>query len=157
MNESDGVSSSMAQDSSNGGFYLAGHGEPLVLIHGNASTHETWSRVVGSLEPHFQCISYDLRGHGSRSSSVETYGLDDLVADLELLRIRLGIEKAHFVGHSLGGMIGVSYARSYPDRVETLCIMSTPAGRTDGEKMKAKGLAELIRKNGVEATLGSMV
>lgn len=134
MNQSGGVSSPRTQESSDGGYFLAGHGEPLVLIHGNASTHETWSGVVGGLEPHFQCISYDLRGHGSRSSRVDTYGLDDLVADLEHLRIRLGIEKAHIVGHSLGGIIGVSYARSYPDRVTTLCMMATPAGRTDEEK-----------------------
>ena len=138
MNKPGEVSSPKAQEGSDGGYYLAGQGEPLVLIHGNASTHEVWSGVVGSLEPHFQCISYDLRGHGSRSSSVETYSLDDLVADLELLRIRLGIEKAHIVGHSLGGMIGVSYARSYPDRVKTLCMMSTPAGRTDEERRKPR-------------------
>jgi 3-oxoadipate enol-lactonase len=137
--------------------YVSGHGEPVVLVHGNASTHETWAGVVGHLEQDFRCISYDLRGHGPRSGDDGPYSLDDLVDDLENLRARLELESAHVVGHSLGGMIAAAYARRYPNRVMTLCLMATPAGRTAEDKAKAITFSELIRKNGVRATLGTMV
>ena len=52
----------------------------------------------------------------SRRCRKPPYTLDDLVEDLEALRAELGIERAHFMGHSLGGMIGPAYARKYPER-----------------------------------------
>jgi len=147
----------MPHKSVDGEFHVSGHGEPLLLVHGNASTHETWSGVISHLERDFQCITYDLRGHKVQSASVEPYGLDDLVDDLENLRASLNIESAHIVGHSLGGMIAAAYARRYPGRVKTLCMMVTPAGRTADDMAKSNNISRLIQENGVRATLETMV
>ena len=83
-----------------------GVGPPLFLIHGIGAARDAWRFMVPSLREHFTVISYDLRGHGSSPLPDGEFGLDELVADLERLRQRTGIEKAHFAGHSLGGQIG---------------------------------------------------
>lgn len=86
--------------------WTAGEGEALFLIHGIGASHATWDRIVGHLKTDFQCISYDLRGHGISPLPGAPFDLDALVADLEALRAKLKVEAAHFAGHSLGGMIG---------------------------------------------------
>ncbi|MBH64117.1 MAG: alpha/beta hydrolase [Alphaproteobacteria bacterium] len=138
-------------------FFVSGQGEPVFLVHGNASTHETWSGVVRSLAKDSQCITYDLRGRGTDSSGAETYSLDDLVDDLEALGVIFEAQSAHFIGHSLGGMIVAAYAQRFPKRVRTLCLMATPAGRTAEDMAKSNKIAQSIRENGVRATLGTMV
>jgi pimeloyl-ACP methyl ester carboxylesterase len=60
------------------------------------------------------------------------FGLEDLVNDLERVRERTGFVQAHFAGQSLGGMIGPAYARKHLDRVMSLGVLSTAAGRTEG-------------------------
>jgi len=107
---------------------LEGDGPPLFLIHGIGASRHSWDGVVQRLSQKYRCITYDLRGHGLSPVPPPPYSLDDLVEDLEALRQELGIAKAHFIGHSLGGMIGPAYARRYPERVLSLGLLSTAAG-----------------------------
>ena len=85
------------------------------------------------------------------------FGLDDLVADLEALRARLGIESAHFAGHSLGGMIGPAYARRHPDRVLTLGLLSTAAGRRDEDRRKLSAVETALVEKGIAEALPTFV
>ena len=78
------------------------------------------------------------------------FGLDDLVDDLEALRAKLGIDRAHFAGHSLGGMIGPAYARRYADRVLSLGIYSTAAFRTEEDRNKVMAVIAAIREKGAD-------
>ena len=87
-------------------FSVQGEGPPLFLIHGIGASRHSWDGLVQASKHKFRCIHYDLRGHGLSPKPKPPYTLDDLVEDLEALRAELGIEKAHFAGHSLGGMIG---------------------------------------------------
>ena len=109
---------------------IEGSGPPLFMVHGIGSRRSGWDGVVASLKDDFTCISYDLRGHGDSPLPDSDFGLDDLVDDLAALQERLGIKKAHVIGHSLGGMIGPAYALRFPERVLTLGLLSTAAGRT---------------------------
>src|SRR5438309_1666829 len=121
-------------------YSIEGEGPPLFMIHGIGSRRQGWARIVEGLKSSFRCISYDLRGHGESPLPDGKFGLDELVADLEALRAKLGIEKAHVIGHSLGGMIGPAYARAYPDRVMTLGLLSTAAFRTADDSAKVKAV-----------------
>ena len=87
-------------------YSVAGSGPALFMIHGIGARRATFDGMVAGLKDRFTCITYDLRGHGLSPLPDGRFGLDDLVDDLEALRIRLGIDRAHFAGHSLGGMIG---------------------------------------------------
>lgn len=84
------------------------------------------------------------------------YSLHDLVEDLEALRAELGIEKAHFAGHSLGGMIGPAYARKYPNRVLSLGLYSTAAFRTAEDSAKVKSVVAAMRQRGIPQVLETL-
>ena len=100
-----------------------GSGPPVVLLHGfavNADLNWRLPGVTQALTPEFRVISLDLRGHGlsGKPHEPEQYGrlmADDVIALLD----HLGIEKAHVVGYSLGGIITLKLATSHPDRLWT--------------------------------------
>ncbi len=133
-----------------------GSGPPLFLIHGIGASRHSWDGLVKHLAPHFRCIGYDLRGHGRSPTPAPPYSLDDLVDDLEALRAELGIDHAHFVGHSLGGMIGPRYAQRYPERVLSLGLYSTAAFRTEDDAAKVQGVVAAMRQKGIAPVLEAL-
>ena len=73
--------------------------------------------MVPKLSKYFSVITYDLRGHGKSPVTNKNFNLDELVDDLEKIREKTKFSKAHFAGHSLGGMIAPAYAIKFPHRV----------------------------------------
>ena len=134
-----------------------GSGPPVYLVHGIGSRKEQWDPLIAAFEAEFTCVSYDLRGHGQSPVPAPPYDLDELVEDLEALRARLGHEKIHVVGHSLGGMIGPAYARAYPDRTLSLGLLSTAAGRSEDDRAKLAGVIDALNTNGIPETLDTLV
>ena len=128
-------------------YSVDGEGPALFLIHGIGAARSAWRFMMPRLVRHFTVISYDLRGHGLSPMPQGEFGLDELVADLEQVRARIGIEKAYFAGHSLGCMIGPVYARLYPDRVLSLGLLSTAAGRTEDDSVKVWGVVIRIESS----------
>jgi 3-oxoadipate enol-lactonase len=137
-------------------FSVEGEGEPLFLIHGIGASRASFAGLVPHLRNEFRVISYDLRGHGASPTPKPPYTLDDLVEDLEALRAELGIERAHFAGHSLGGMIGPAYARKYPQHVLSLGLYSTAAFRTEDDSAKVKGVVAAMRSKGIPQVLEAL-
>ncbi len=137
-------------------FSVEGEGEPLFLIHGIGASRASFAGLVPFLKNEFRCISYDLRGHGVSPVPKAPYTLDDLVEDLEALRRELHIEKAHFAGHSLGGMIGPAYAHKYPQHVLSLGLWSTAAFRTADDSAKVKGVVAAMRSKGIPQVLETL-
>ena len=137
-------------------YSVAGDGPALIMIHGIGARRATFDGMVAGLKDRFTCITYDLRGHGLSPLPGGRFGLDDLVDDLEELRARLGLEKAHFAGHSLGGMIGPAYARRYPHRVLSLGVWSTAAFRTEDDSAKVKGVVTAMRERGIGPVLDTL-
>ena len=137
-------------------YTVEGEGPALFLIHGIGARRATFAKLVAGLKDRFTCICYDLRGHGMSPLPVGRFGLEDLVDDLEALRSRLGIEVAHFAGHSLGGMIGPAYARRYPERVLSLGLWSTAAFRTEDDSTKVKAVVAMMRAQGIGPVLDTL-
>jgi len=137
-------------------YSVEGEGEPLFLIHGIGASRASFAGLVPYLKNEFLVISYDLRGHGASPTPKPPYTLDDLVEDLEALRAELGIGKAHFAGHSLGGMIGPAYARKYPQHVLTLGLYSTAAFRSDDDAAKVRGVVAAMRAKGIPQVLEAL-
>ncbi|MEE2958042.1 MAG: alpha/beta fold hydrolase [Actinomycetota bacterium] len=136
---------------------ISGEGPPLYMVHGIGSRRVTWDGLLGDLEPHFTCVRYDLRGHGESPISPVPYTLDDLVDDLETLRQKLGHDRIHVIGHSLGGQIGPAYARTHPEHTASVILLSTAAGRTEDDSTKVKGVVAKMRAEGVEPVLGALL
>jgi 3-oxoadipate enol-lactonase len=137
-------------------FSVVGDGSPVFLIHGIGASRQSWDGLVEHLKHEFRCIAYDLRGHGKSPAPAPPYSLCDLVADLEALRAELGIERAHFIGHSLGGMIAPAYGRAFPDRVISLGLLSTAAGRTEVDSAKVKAVIAAMKHKGIGPVLESL-
>ncbi len=137
-------------------YSVEGDGPPLFLIHGIGAARNTWARALPVLTPHFTVITYDLRGHGASPMPDGTFGLEELVTDLEWVREQTGFEQAHFAGHSLGGMIGPAYAHKYPERVLSLGLLSTAAFRTDDDSAKVMGVVRAMEEKGIAQVLGTL-
>ena len=136
---------------------VTGQGPALYMVHGIGSCKGSWDDLVDGLKQHFTCVSYDLRGHGESPVPPTPYHLEDLVDDLEALRLKLGHEKIHVIGHSLGGMIGPAYARAYPDNTLSVGLLSTAAGRSADDRAKLKAVGDAMERNGVSQTLTTFV
>ena len=138
-------------------YSIEGKGQPLFLIHGIGAARDAWRFMIPKLKEHFTVISYDLRGHGTSPIPSNEFNLEDLVLDLELLRDRLGFDKSHFAGHSLGGMIAPAYARKYPNRVISLGLLSTAAGRTKEDRSKLSNIIKSMENNGIPRILNTLI
>jgi len=100
-------------------YEMAGSGDPLVLIHGNAGDLRHWDHQFQPLARHYRVIRYDLRGYGKSTVPVERQPYadhDDLAALLDHLRI----SKAHIAGWSMGCAIAVDFVLAYPQRAASL-------------------------------------
>ncbi len=137
-------------------YTVEGSGPPLCLIHGIGAARDTWRKALPVLTPHFTVVTYDLRGHGASPMPDGEFGLDELVNDLERVRERTGFERAHFAGHSLGGMIGPAYARRFPDRVLSLGLLSTAAFRTEEDSTKVWAVVKAMEDKGIPQVLGTL-
>ena len=138
-------------------FRQEGSGPPLYMVHGIGSRKEHWNALIEVLGEHFTCVSFDLRGHGDSPVPPTPYNLDQLVEDLEALRVKLGHAKIHLIGHSLGGVIGPAYARAHPNRLLSLGLLSTAAGRTESDRAILVGVIEKLRNEGIPQTLDTFV
>lgn len=136
---------------------VRGEGPPLYLVHGIGSRKEQWIPLIEALEGEFTCVSFDLRGHGESPVPDPPYCLAELVEDLEALRERLDHERIHVAGHSLGGMIGPAYARAHPERMLSLGLLSTAAGRSEDDRAKLAAVLGALRNDGVAGTLDTLV
>ncbi|MGQ9573492.1 MAG: alpha/beta fold hydrolase [Dehalococcoidia bacterium] len=114
-----------------------GVGPPLVMTHGFSGCTEEWRLQVLPLAAKRQLILYDVRGHGRTTAPADAaaYSMETFAADLRALMLKLGIERAHIGGVSMGGMIAVRFALDYPQMVASLLLCDTTAGngQPDGE------------------------
>jgi 3-oxoadipate enol-lactonase/4-carboxymuconolactone decarboxylase len=101
---------------------------PVVVLGGSlGSTLAMWEPQLPALIERFRVVRYDHRGHGASPVPAGPYELADLGADVLALLDRLGIERAHHVGLSLGGMVALWLAEHAPERVDRLALLCTSA------------------------------
>lgn len=136
---------------------VVGSGPPVFMVHGIGARRTTWDGLIDVLRDDFTCVSFDLRGHGESPIPPVPYTLDQLVADVEALRVRLGYDQIHIIGHSLGGMIGPAFALAHPDRTLSVGLLSTAAGRTEDDSAKVRGVVARMRSDGIENILSTLV
>jgi 3-oxoadipate enol-lactonase len=102
-----------------------GSGAPLVLLHGLGTTGEEFVFLSALLAEAFQVIVPDLRGHGGSAYLPGPYSAEAMAADLAPTLDALGVASAHVLGHSHGGAAAQVFARTHPERVRSLVLIST--------------------------------
>ena len=101
-------------------------GEPVLFIHGNASSATFWEETMLALPEGMRGIAPDLRGYGGADPAQRidaTRGMRDFSDDLRALLDELGIERAHVVGHSMGGAVIWQMIMDYPERLRTVTLV----------------------------------
>ncbi|MGE3665211.1 MAG: 3-oxoadipate enol-lactonase [Steroidobacteraceae bacterium] len=124
---------------------------PLLLLHALGSSLAMWDTQVAALAPHFHVVRYSMRGHGSSPfAGTPALDLHALAHDACAVLDRLGIERAHWCGLSLGGMVAMHAASRFPGRVARLALANTtahfPTASAWSERMalvRERGLAPL--------------
>jgi 3-oxoadipate enol-lactonase len=104
---------------------VAGGGPWIVLSHSLACDRTMWDEQTAMLTRRFRVLRYDTRGHGHSSAPPGPYTLDLLADDLKALLAHLGIDRTHFAGLSMGGMIGQTFEIKYPGIFQTLVLCDT--------------------------------
>jgi 3-oxoadipate enol-lactonase len=103
-------------------------GAPVVMLsHSLGSSLSMWDPQMKVLEARFRVLRYDTRGHGQSDAPGGAYTLDELVDDAAALLEALKIERVHFIGLSMGGMIAQGLALNHPGRVASLVLCDTSA------------------------------
>jgi pimeloyl-ACP methyl ester carboxylesterase len=127
-------------------YEVRGQGEPLVMIQGLGSPRIGWFFQKSAFSRHFRVVMMDNRGVGKSDKPTDAYTVRDMADDVMGLMDHLGIDKAHIMGASMGGMIAQEIAINYPDRVNKLVLVCTTPGINDTvirmEQQKALGLGD---------------
>lgn len=138
-----------------------GNGHPIVLVHGwGSNTKSNWIDTgwVDALSRHRQVIGIDCRGHGkSDKPHVQSlYGYSDMARDVTALMDHLDIEKADYLGYSMGSFIGVSLLSNRPGRFSSM-ILGGIGNETEESQNACFIIAEALREtdpNNVGSKLG---
>ena len=118
-----------------------GDGEPLLLIHGLGYARWGWEPVLPGLAELFDVISFDNRGIGESDAPPGPYTVAEMAADAVQVLDEAGVERAHVVGTSLGGMIALELALSRPERLDRLVLACTTPGGPGAHPMPKKTAA----------------
>ena len=105
-----------------------GSGQPLLLIHGLGYARWGWEPVVEPLARSFDVILFDNRGIGESDAPPGPYTAAGLAADAAQVLDEAGVERAHVLGTSLGGMVAQELALAAPERVDRLVLACTTPG-----------------------------
>ncbi|MCS7057592.1 MAG: 3-oxoadipate enol-lactonase [Meiothermus sp.] len=108
-------------------YRLEGAGPPVVFINSLGSDLRIWDAQAEGLAPYFQVLRYDKRGHGLSEAPPPPYSLADHTQDLKALLDHLALGPVSLVGISVGGLIALDFARTYPERTRALVLMDTGA------------------------------
>ncbi|MEA2307647.1 MAG: 3-oxoadipate enol-lactonase [Solirubrobacteraceae bacterium] len=129
---------------------------PVLLLSGSlGSTLAMWEPQLRALTDRFRVVRYDHRGHGGSPVPPGPYDIADLASDALALLDRLGVQRAHVCGLSLGGMVGQWLAIHAPGRVDRLAVLCSSA-RLGPESGYAERAA-LVRAEGTRAIAEAVV
>ena len=122
---------------------------PLILSNSLGADLRMWDPQAGALAERFRLVRYDTRGHGGSPVPDGPYSIDHVGQDALALLDHLQIERAHWVGLSLGGMTGMWLAINAPERLDRLVLLCTSARLGPPETWRER--AETVRAQGTEA------
>jgi len=139
-------------------YAIEGEGPMVTFSHSLGCNLSMWDAQVAALRRRYRVLRFDTRGHGQSGAPAGAYTLEQLAEDLHGLLAGLGIARTHFVGLSMGGMIGQVFALKYPEMVQSLVLCDTtsrypaaaaPVWQDRIKTVEAKGMDPLV-----EPTLG---
>jgi pimeloyl-ACP methyl ester carboxylesterase len=111
--------------------------DTIWLQHGVGRSTKFWYHWIPALAGQYRVVRRDMRGHGQSAapSPGHKWSLDELVTDMRDFMDAIGLQKVHYVGESISGILGALFAARYPERLKSLTICNSPTTiRPQGEK-----------------------
>jgi 3-oxoadipate enol-lactonase len=138
-------------------YAVEGRSEAAVLVLSNSlgANYSMWDPQVAEFLKSLRVVRNDTRGHGQSSVTPGPYSIEQLGKDVLGLADALGLNRFHFCGLSMGGMIGMWLAANAPERVNKLVLCNTAAKIGTAEGWNAR--IEAIRKDGMKAVAAAVV
>jgi len=122
-------------------YEVAGGGDPLVLVHAGIADGRMWGAQMDAFSEHFRTVRYDMRGFGASPAVAGPYSHH---ADLRALLDALEIERASFVGCSMGGATVIDFALENPERVRALVLVGSAIGGFEFDEEPPEEWEELV-------------
>ncbi|NIV13856.1 MAG: alpha/beta fold hydrolase [Aliifodinibius sp.] len=133
-----------------------GKGQAIILIHGLGSYIPAWKKTIPALTEKYRVIALDLPGFGKSSKDVESYSISFFAKAVADLQDSLGIKKATWIGHSMGGQIALRAATNYPDKINKLVLLA-PAGFETFTKQEGAMMSNFVTPQSIKATPDSLI
>jgi 3-oxoadipate enol-lactonase len=130
-------------------------GPAVVLSNSLGANFSMWEPQVTPLELEFRVLRYDTRGHGQTSVMPGPYTIEQLARDVLGLLDALGLDRVHFCGLSMGGMIGLWLGVHAGERLRKLVLCNTAARIGTAETWNAR--IEAVRKGGMKAIAPAVI
>ncbi|MER7465934.1 alpha/beta hydrolase [Streptomyces sp. NPDC097981] len=133
-------------------YHVRGEGEPLVCLPGGAMRASAYLGDLGGLTAGRRLILLDLRGTGDSAVPADesTYRVDHQVADVEALRVHLGLERMDVLAHSAAGNLAQLYAAAHPDRLRRLVFVTPTCWAVDLDATPEQRLEVVRVRSGSE-------
>jgi 3-oxoadipate enol-lactonase len=127
-------------------------GVPVIFIHGFPFDHTMWDEQVAALPSRFRAVTFDMRGHGQSEVGSGQYFLEFFVDDLLGLMDHLSIDKAIWVGLSMGGYTALRAIEKAPERCKGLVLCDTRSEPDTNEaKLKRATALKNLKTDGLKA------
>lgn len=123
----------------------------MILAHAIGMDHCMWDDLAEKLAPSHRVIRFDARGHGKSPVPRRPYTLEAMADDALAILDHLGLGKAHWVGLSMGAMIGLAFAIDHADRLGRLVLANTTSSYGPEGRPMWQARAKAVEKGGLEA------
>jgi 3-oxoadipate enol-lactonase len=127
----------------------------ITLSHSLACNLHMWDDQMATLTPHFNVLRFDTRGHGQSTAPAGEYTLEQMADDVKGLFDALNIKRTHWLGLSMGGMIGQTFALKYPGVFQSLILADTASRRPPNAAQMWGERIAAARAGGMQAVLDS--
>ena len=135
-----------------------GDGPPIVFVHGFGADLNTWMFNQPALAEKHRTIALDLPGHGGSTKALGTaIDASGLAADIAAALDALGIERAHLVGHSMGGAIALAFAAAHPERAASLTLIASAGLGPEINAAFIDGFVKMERRRDAQEVLRLLV
>ncbi len=134
-------------------YSVDGDGPWVVMSHSLACNLSMWDEQAAALAKRYKVLRYDLRGHGGTDAPAGDYTFDMLAYDAHALLEALGIKACHWVGLSIGGMIGQAFALKFPGVFKSLVLADTSSRNPPEAKAVWEARVKTARETGMEGVV----
>jgi 3-oxoadipate enol-lactonase len=138
-------------------YMLEGQSGSLVLVFSNSlgANYSMWDPQAREFCKKFAVLRYDTRGHGQSPPTPDPYSIELLGKDVIAMLDALDLDRVHFCGLSMGGMIGMWLALNAPERLGKLALSNTGAKIGTAEGWNAR--IEAVQKNGMKSLASAIL